>query len=134
MAHPRGESGSDAVRIKIGAKVVSHGRYVIFQMAEVAIPQQMFQEICGASRNCGRSHHQRQHETFDSHAFKSNRQKEYVRMPRKTARSGSQTPLGRSGMLGAIHPLASALPASSENAYHPRQFRIDLGNPGWMEF
>src|SRR5215471_8344531 len=31
--------------IKIGAKVVSHGRYVIFQMAEVAIPRQMFQEI-----------------------------------------------------------------------------------------
>jgi len=31
--------------IKIGAKVVSHGRYVIFQMAEVAIPRPMFQEI-----------------------------------------------------------------------------------------
>jgi hypothetical protein len=31
--------------IKIGAKVVSHRRYVIFQMAEVAIPRQMFQEI-----------------------------------------------------------------------------------------
>jgi len=30
--------------IKIGAKVVSHGRYVIFQMAEVAIARQMFQE------------------------------------------------------------------------------------------
>jgi hypothetical protein len=30
---------------KIGAKVVSHGRYVVFQMAEVAIPRQMFQEI-----------------------------------------------------------------------------------------
>jgi Transposase DDE domain group 1 len=30
--------------IKIGAKVVSHGRYVVFQMAEVAIPRQMFQE------------------------------------------------------------------------------------------
>ncbi len=30
--------------IKIGAKVVSHGRYVAFQMAEVAIPRQMFQE------------------------------------------------------------------------------------------
>src|SRR5262249_19190588 len=28
--------------IKIGAKVVSHGRYVIFQMAEVAIARQMF--------------------------------------------------------------------------------------------
>ena len=28
--------------IKIGAKVVSHGRYVTFQMAEVAVPRQMF--------------------------------------------------------------------------------------------
>ena len=33
--------------IKIGGKVVSHGRYVVFQMAEVAIPRQMFQEFCG---------------------------------------------------------------------------------------
>jgi hypothetical protein len=31
--------------IKTGAKVVSHGRYVAFQMAEVARPRQMFQEI-----------------------------------------------------------------------------------------
>ena len=31
--------------IKIGARVMSHGRYVIFQMAEVAIARQMFQEI-----------------------------------------------------------------------------------------
>jgi Transposase DDE domain group 1 len=31
--------------IKIGAKVVSHGRYVFFQMAEVAISRQMFLEI-----------------------------------------------------------------------------------------
>ncbi len=31
--------------IKIGAKVVSHGRYVTFQMAEVAVSQKMFAEI-----------------------------------------------------------------------------------------
>jgi hypothetical protein len=31
--------------IKIGAKVVSHGRYVAFQMAEVAVPRQMFADI-----------------------------------------------------------------------------------------
>ena len=31
--------------IKIDAKVVSHGRYVTFQMAEVAVPKQMFREI-----------------------------------------------------------------------------------------
>ena len=28
--------------IKIGAKVVSHGRYIAFQMAEVAIPRDLF--------------------------------------------------------------------------------------------
>jgi hypothetical protein len=31
--------------IKIGAKVASHGRYVTFQMAEVAVPRQMFADI-----------------------------------------------------------------------------------------
>jgi hypothetical protein len=31
--------------IKIGAKVVSHGRYVTFQLAEVAVSRQMFQDI-----------------------------------------------------------------------------------------
>jgi hypothetical protein len=31
--------------IKIGAKVVSHGRYVTFQMAEVAIPRHVFAAI-----------------------------------------------------------------------------------------
>jgi hypothetical protein len=31
--------------IKIGAKVVSHARYVTFQLAEVAVPGQMFQQI-----------------------------------------------------------------------------------------
>src|SRR5689334_13926852 len=31
--------------IKIGAKVVSHGRYVTFQLAEVAVPRQMFTDI-----------------------------------------------------------------------------------------
>ena len=31
--------------IKIGAKIVRHGRYVIFQMAEVAVPKELFQEI-----------------------------------------------------------------------------------------
>ena len=33
--------------IKIGAKVVSHGRYVTFQMAEVAVPRKLFVDILG---------------------------------------------------------------------------------------
>jgi len=31
--------------IKIGAKVVSHGRSIAFQMAEVAIPRELFADI-----------------------------------------------------------------------------------------
>ena len=31
--------------IKIGAKVISHGRYVTFQMAEVVVSRQMFADI-----------------------------------------------------------------------------------------
>ena len=31
--------------VKIGAKMVRHGRYVAFQMAEVAIPRRLFAEI-----------------------------------------------------------------------------------------
>ena len=31
--------------VKIGAKVVTHARYVMFQMAEVAVPRMMFAEI-----------------------------------------------------------------------------------------
>ena len=31
--------------VKIGAKVVSHGRYVTFQLAEVAVPRKLFREV-----------------------------------------------------------------------------------------
>ncbi len=31
--------------IKIGAKVVSHGWYVTFQLAEVAVPRSLFRKI-----------------------------------------------------------------------------------------
>ncbi len=33
--------------VKIGAKVVSHGRYVTFQLAEVAVPRELFRKILG---------------------------------------------------------------------------------------
>ena len=31
--------------VKIGAKIVTHARYVTFQMAEVAVPRTLFAEI-----------------------------------------------------------------------------------------
>ena len=39
--------------IKIGAKVVTHARYVTFQMAEVAIPQRLFEVILQRIRRLG---------------------------------------------------------------------------------
>jgi hypothetical protein len=36
--------------IKIGAKVVSYGRYVAFQMAEVAISRNLFADILAVDR------------------------------------------------------------------------------------
>jgi len=30
---------------KIGAKVIAHGRYLVFQMAEVAVPRELFRGI-----------------------------------------------------------------------------------------
>ncbi len=39
--------------IKIGAKVVCHGRYITFQLAEVAIPRPLFAETCASSTGCG---------------------------------------------------------------------------------
>ena len=73
--------------IKIGAKVVSHGRYVVFQMAEVAIPRQMFEEIL----------------RLDCHAFKRNRQEECVQMPVKIARSAPRPSFRLPELLVAIH-------------------------------
>src|SRR5262249_33140228 len=50
--------------IKIGAKVVSHGRYVTFQMAEVAVSRQMFADILSpiARRRAGPGMRDRRHQ------------------------------------------------------------------------
>ena len=45
--------------IKIGAKVVSHGRYITFQMAEVAVPRQMFKNILMPVASRARRHRHR---------------------------------------------------------------------------
>ena len=39
--------------IKIGAKVVSHARYIIFQMAEVAVSRELFAAILGRIHRLG---------------------------------------------------------------------------------
>jgi hypothetical protein len=87
-------------------------------------------EFCGSSRNCGRSHHQRQHETFDTHAFKSNRRNECVRMPRKTARSDPRPSVRVTRGAGSGQHLASVLQEGRESANIDAGlgFRIHLEN------
>jgi hypothetical protein len=96
------------VLIKIGAKVVSHGRYVVFQMAEVGIPRQRFQEILRLIAEL-RPQPPRQHEAFDCHALKSNRQEECVQMLDH-----------RSGLLVAHPHLASVLAARPKKREYSR--------------
>ena len=89
--------------IKIGAKVISHGRSIAFQMAEVAIPRQMFQEILRLIAELWPKLRPRQHEAFDCHAFKRNRQEECVQMPVKIARPTPRPSFGLPELLVAIH-------------------------------
>ncbi len=48
----RGQTRRERVEglIKIGAEVVSHARYLIFQMAEVAVPKRLFRAILARIR------------------------------------------------------------------------------------
>ena len=69
--------------IKIGAKVVSHGRCVAFRDGRGRHPRQMFEEILRLIAEHGRSHHERQREALDCHAFTSNRREECAQMPGK---------------------------------------------------
>ena len=41
----KGAGRSPSIRRRIGAKVVRHGRYITFQMAEVAVPRDLFRKI-----------------------------------------------------------------------------------------
>ena len=100
-----------------------HGRYVVFQMAEVAIPRQMCPGIVRLSRNYGRSHRPRQHEAFDCHAFKSqSKQEECVQMPVKIARSTPRP------SFGLPEPLAStprvSLAARPQKREYSRQYGV----------
>ena len=42
--------------VNIGVKVASHGRYVTFQLAEVAVPRSCFGKSCAWSMVCGQGH------------------------------------------------------------------------------
>jgi hypothetical protein len=67
--------------INIGAKVVSHAAISRYRWPRSPSHGKCSKRYCGSSRNCGRSRHLRQHETFDVHAFKGNRREECAQSP-----------------------------------------------------
>jgi hypothetical protein len=40
--------------VKIGARIVRHGRYIVFQLAEVAVPRPCSPSSCAGSTGSGR--------------------------------------------------------------------------------
>jgi Transposase DDE domain group 1 len=86
--------------IKIGAKVVSHGRYVAFQMAEVAIPRNLFADILRLIAELRRRQSCQQREAFGD--VRSSKPKGEVRLDlRKVLRSQRSTWLRRASALSA---------------------------------
>src|SRR5215471_14369302 len=82
------------------------------------------------SRSYGRSRRPRQHEAFDCHAFKRNRQEECVQMPVKIARSAPRASFGLPELLVASTPRVS-LATRPERREYSRQFGSHPGNPGF---
>jgi hypothetical protein len=85
--------------------------------------------LCGSSQNCGRSHHQRQYETFDGHAFKSNRRQECVRVPGKRPDQSSNA-IRDAWNAGSRPPPRVWASRPPENRYHSSQLGDHPGNPG----
>ena len=48
--------------VKIGASIVRHGRYVVFQLTEVAVPRRCSPTSCVGSMTCVYGHRRSQHE------------------------------------------------------------------------
>jgi hypothetical protein len=52
--------------VKIGERIVRHGCYVVFQLAEVAVPRSLFARSCGGSTGSGRGRSSHDRVAFDT--------------------------------------------------------------------
>jgi hypothetical protein len=108
--------------VKIGAKVVTHARYVIFQMAEVAIPRKLFAAILERIRRLRRP--------AVGVAPSGRASRPLQAAPVRTSRVDPLRPAGRTRRSPAyrkpLRPAARASPAS----FHPRRRGKSLKNVG----
>jgi len=87
------------------------------QLGNIGRRKQLPPSCPAGSRSYGRSRRPRQHEAFDCHAFKRNRQEECVQMPVKIARSAPRPAFGLLELLVAIH-------TSRQSCYEAGKARI----------
>jgi Transposase DDE domain group 1 len=115
--------------IKIGAKVVSHGRYVAFQMAEVAIPKILFADIFGSLRNCGRRRSHQPRKAFVRYASEPNSRERCASMTENLAIFNA-----RHGA-GSFHPHRQPAPTAQDclthgneaNCERPDSYLVNVG-------
>ena len=107
--------------------MVSHGRYLIFQMAEVTIARQMFQEILRLIAELRPQPPPAPGEAFDGYAFKSNRQKECVPNARENHQINPSATVRAARCAGSRPQLASGFQGARKSL---RQFGSHLGNVG----
>ena len=105
--------------IKTGANVVSHGRYVAFQMAEVTISRRI-RDSAAHRGTAAAATISASASRFDGHEFKGNRREERVRMPGKTARSDPR-------------PSSRKVVSGSRNLYLPGGALRNVWKPGHTE-
>jgi len=91
LARAAARAGLKDVRQRINAKVVHHGRYVAFQMAEVAIPEICSPTSCGSSRNCDHRPMRCPRKAFDCHASEPNPRERCVLITTSSATSDMPT-------------------------------------------
>ena len=112
--------------IKIGAKVVSHGRYIAFQMAEVAIPDKCSRRFYGSSQNCGRSRYQRLHETSVVMCSRATDRRSVPECQgKRPIRLSDRRPGAWNGGSGRQR---ASLAVTPEKRKHSRRFGVHLGN------
>ena len=115
--------------VKTGGRIVRHGRYLVFQLAEVAVPCALFAVILAGSTACGDRPLPR---PDGSEAMRPAEPREN-RAPDRPAEPERTESACRPGSGGSSHPVAAVRPAFWLIARRPRRSlsgagRAQLGN------
>ncbi len=112
--------------VKIGAKAVRHGRYVTFQLAEVAVPRDLFRKILRLIDDLRPSSTPAQAGDIDG---MSKRQARCVCMTRKLAEWAFEN--GQTENVGPSDGCrTNAVPLATESEYDSRELEAYPGNVG----